>query len=189
MSSRSDRLDLLRALLADRDLRTHEEVRVALADAGHMAHAATIGRDLEELRARRVRGTDGQLVYRVGEPPLVPTAPLDLLDEVLLRFVLSVSVSGNMLVLRTPPACASPVASALDTSGGPAVLGTIAGDDTVLAVIAADHEPLAIADTLQRRSSALTARLTASGTLVPASAASAASPSVRPSASHDRSNR
>ncbi len=45
VSSRSDRLDLLRALLADRDLRTHEEVRVALADAGHMAHAATIGRD------------------------------------------------------------------------------------------------------------------------------------------------
>ena len=185
MSSRSDRLDLLRALLADRDLRTHEEVRVALADAGHMAHAATIGRDLEELGARRVRGTDGQLVYRVGEPPLVPSAPLDLLDEVLLRFVLSVSVSGNMLVLRTPPACASPVASALDTSGGPAVLGTIAGDDTVLAVIAADHDPLAIADTLQRRSSALTARLTASGTLLPASAPSAAPPS----ASHDRSNR
>jgi transcriptional regulator of arginine metabolism len=181
VSSRSARLNVLRALLSDRDLRTHEEVRAALAAAGHAAHAATVGRDLEELRARRVRGTDGQLVYRVGEPPLVPAAPLDLLDDVLLRFVLSVAVSGNMLVLRTPPACASPVASALDTAGGPAVLGTIAGDDTVLAVIAADHDPVAVADALQRRSSALTARLTASGTLLPASAPS--------SAPHDRSNR
>lgn len=185
MSSRSDRLNLLRALLVDRDLRTHEEVRAALADVGHTAHAATIGRDLEELGARRVRGAGGQLVYRVGEPPLVPSAPLDLLDEVLLRFVLSVSVSGNMLVLRTPPACASPVASALDTSGGPAVLGTIAGDDTVLAVIATDHDPVAIADALQRRSSALIARSTTNGPHLSASAPSAPAPS----ASHDRSNR
>jgi len=183
VSSRAQRLSVLRALLAERDLRTHADIRSALAAAGHEAHAATIGRDLEELGARRMRGTDGQLVYRIGEPPLVPAAPLDLLDDVLLRFVLSVAVSGNMLVLRTPPACASPVASALDTSGGPAVLGTIAGDDTVLAVIAADHNPAAVADALQRRSSALTARLTAGGTLLPP-------PSSAPSSvSHDRSNR
>lgn len=195
MSSRGERLQVLRALLADRDLRTHAEVRAALAEAGHTAHAATVGRDLEELGARRVRGSDGQLVYRVGEQPLVPAAPLDLLDDVLLRFVLSVAVSGNMLVLRTPPACASPVASALDTSGGPAVLGTIAGDDTVLAVIAADHDPLAVADALQRRSSALTARMTASGTLLPASTVPKRTSTAFPasqtsqSASHDRSNR
>jgi len=152
MSQRSDRLRVLRTLLAERELRTHADVRMALADAGHPAHAATVGRDLEEVGARRIRGADGQLVYRVGEPPLVPAAPPDVLDDVLARFVLSVEVSGNMLVLRTPPACASPVASALDTSGGPAVLGTVGGDDTVLAVIAQGHDPVAVAQQLRRRS-------------------------------------
>ena len=152
MSARDERLRVLRTLLAERELRTHADVRAALADVGHPAHAATVGRDLEEVGARRVRGPDGMLVYRVGEPPLVPTAPPDVLDDVLARFVLSVAVSGNMLVLRTPPACASPVASALDTSGGPAVLGTIGGDDTVLAVIAEGHDPGAVAAALRRRS-------------------------------------
>ena len=152
MSQRTERLRLLRLLLAEQDLRTHADVRAALAAAGHVAHAATVGRDLEEVGARRVRGTDGQLVYRVGEPPLVPTAPPDVLDDVLARFVLSVEVSGNLLVLRTPPACASPVASALDTSGGPAVLGTVGGDDTVLAVVAEGHDPAAVAEILRSRS-------------------------------------
>jgi transcriptional regulator of arginine metabolism len=156
MSQRSDRLRVLRTLLAERELRTHADVRAALATAGHPAHAATIGRDLEEVGARRVRGDDGQLAYRVGEPPLVPTAPPDVLDDVLARFVLSVAVSGNLLVLRTPPACAAPVASALDTSGGPAVLGTVGGDDTVLAVIAEGHDAALVAETLRRRSSGTT---------------------------------
>ncbi len=152
MSQRTERLRVLRTLLAERELGTHSDVRAALAESGHAAHAATVGRDLEEVGARRVRGSDGQLVYRVGEPPLVPTAPPDVLDDVLARFVLSVAVSGNMLVLRTPPACASPVASALDTSGGPAVLGTVGGDDTVLAVIAEGHDPSVVAETLRARS-------------------------------------
>lgn len=152
MSQRTERLRLLRVLLEEQDLRTHEDVRAALATKGHSTHAATVGRDLEEVGARRVRGTDGQLVYRVGEQPLVPTAPPDVLDDVLARFVLSVAVSGNMLVLRTPPACASPVASALDSSGGTAVLGTVGGDDTVLAVIAEGHDPVVVADALRERS-------------------------------------
>lgn len=152
MSQRAERLRVLRRLLAERELGTHADVRAALAESGHATHAATVGRDLEELGARRVRGSEGRLVYRVGEQPLVPTAPPDVLDDVLARFVLSVSVSGNMLVLRTPPACASPVASALDTSGGPAVLGTIGGDDTVLAVIAEGYEPADVAATLGARS-------------------------------------
>lgn len=152
MTQRTDRLRTLRRLLAERELRTHADVRSALAEAGHPAHAATVGRDLEEVGARRVRGADGQLVYRVGEQPLVPTAPPDVLDDVLARFVLSVAVSGNLLVLRTPPACASPVASALDTSGGPAILGTVSGDDTVLAVIAEGHDPTAVAEVLRSRS-------------------------------------
>jgi transcriptional regulator of arginine metabolism len=152
MSARSERQRVLRSLLDDRELRTQAEVREALVGLGHEAHPATVGRDLEDLGARRVRTDDGRLIYRIEEPLLAPTAPPDLLDEALRRYVLDVEASGNILVLRTPPACASPVASALDASGGEAILGTLAGDDTVMAVIAAGHDPHEVAETLRRRS-------------------------------------
>jgi transcriptional regulator of arginine metabolism len=172
VSARIERHQVLRGLLEVRDLRTQAEVREALADAGHDAHPATVGRDLEELGARRVRTADGRLVYRIGDPPLVPAASPDLLDEALRRYVLRVEASGNLLVLRTPPACASPVASALDTSGGPAVLGTLAGDDTVIAVVADGHDPQQVAAALRRRSEA----------------ASLTVPSPEPHATRDRSH-
>jgi len=165
-SARAERHRALRSLLAERDLRTHAEVREALAAAGHAAHPATVGRDLEEIGARRVRSDDGQLAYRtdaVNPSMLVPTAPADLLDEALRRYVLRVDAASNLLVLRTPPACASPVASALDASGGPAIIGTLAGDDTVLAVVADGHDPAAVADTLRRRA-ATTSTLRSSST-------------------------
>ena len=158
MSARSERQRVLRTLLDDRELRTQAEVREALAGLGHETHPATVGRDLEEIGARRVRTADGRLAYRIGEAALVPTAPPDLLDEALRRYVLHVAASGNMLVLRTPPACASPVASALDASGGPAIIGTLAGDDTVMAVVADGHDPHQVADALRRRSTTTISR-------------------------------
>jgi transcriptional regulator of arginine metabolism len=151
MSDRRDRQSALRRLLQERELRTQAEVREALAQAGHAAHPATVGRDLEDIGARRTRTMDGRLVYRTDEPTAIPSAPPDLLDEALRRYVLRIDAATNLLVLRTPPACASPVASALDASGGPAILGTLAGDDTVIAVIADGHDPYEVADTLQRR--------------------------------------
>jgi transcriptional regulator of arginine metabolism len=109
-----------------------------------------VSRDLEELGTRKVRTIDGQLIYRLDE-----TAPSafgrGLLDDALRRFVESIELSGNIIVLRTPPACASPVASALDGASEGAILGTIAGDDTVLAVVAAGVDPLTIVADLRRR--------------------------------------
>ena len=179
MSARVERQRMLRSLLEARELRTQAEVREALADLGHAAHPATVGRDLEEVGARRVRTTDGRLAYRIGEPPLVPAAPPDVLDEALRRYVLDVAASGNMLVLRTPPACASPVASALDASGGPAILGTLAGDDTVMAVVADGHDPHEVAEALRRRSGMTAPTVTTDGTMTSR---------AHPRASHDRSH-
>lgn len=175
MSARIERQRILREVLAERDLRTQAEVREALAESGHHAHPATIGRDLEEIGARRVRTSDGQLAYRTDTIPVTVTAPTaapDLLDEALRRYVLNVDAAGNLLVLRTPPACASPVASALDASGGPAILGTLAGDDTVFAVVADGHDPNAIASELRRRTSHAVAATTSAASSPAASAAS-----------------
>jgi transcriptional regulator of arginine metabolism len=163
MSTKAVRQELLRVLLRERELGSQQAVRDALAEQGIETHPATVGRDLEELGAVKVRTDDGHLVYRAqgldGVRPsraatvasMPPSAPRDVLDEALETFVTSVAVAGNLLVLRTPPACASPVASALDSFGGPSILGTIAGDDTVVAVVADGHDPRRVAEDLRRR--------------------------------------
>jgi len=147
VSARDERRAVLRGLLASRSLGSQAEVAAALAEAGHPVHAATVSRDLEELGARRVRGSDGALAYRVGAPTPAPRA----VDEVLRRFVVSVAWSGNLAVLRTPPACAHPVASAIDGAGMAGVLATVAGDDTVLVVAAPGSDGAAVADDLAAR--------------------------------------
>ncbi len=130
------RQQLLRQLLAEHDLRSQREVRDELADRGVETTQATVSRDLDELGAVKVRGRDGALVYRLSPDP-GPASARERLQQTLRQFVTSVASSSNIAVLRTPPACASPVASAIDLSEMDGVLATTAGDDTVL-VVAAD---------------------------------------------------
>jgi transcriptional regulator of arginine metabolism len=128
-----ERQQLLRRLLSEHALRSQAEVREVLAAHGVDAHQATVSRDLDELGAVKVRGARGDLVYRLTAEP-GPSHARSRLDEVLRQFVTSVRSSGNLAVLRTPPACADPVASAIDLAELPGVLATVSGDDTVLVV-------------------------------------------------------
>jgi len=63
--------------------------------------------------------------------------------------VVEIALSGNLVVLRTPPGCAHVVASALDRGGLAGLLGTVAGDDTVLLVVAEEHGAPAMVERLQ----------------------------------------
>ena len=127
------RQQLLRQLLTERDLRSQRQVREELAQLGIETTQATVSRDLDEIGAVKVRGGDGTLVYRLSPDP-GPASARSRLHDTLRQFVTSVASSGNIAVLRTPPACASPVASAIDLSEMEGVLATTAGDDTVLVV-------------------------------------------------------
>lgn len=133
MTDKHSRQQLLRQLVTTADLRNQSEVRAALAAAGIEAHETTIGRDLDQLGAVKVRGADGTLVYRLGAAP-GPSSARDRLEDTLVRFVTAADASGNLAVLRTPPACAQPVASAIDLAELEEVLATVSGDDTVLVV-------------------------------------------------------
>jgi transcriptional regulator of arginine metabolism len=150
MSSKTQRQRVLRELLSGDPLGSQAAVRAALARRGIDAHPATVGRDLEELGARRTRDEAGRLAYRLGDDRSA-SAPRRVLDEALRSFVTSVESSGNLLVLRTPPACASPVASALDGARDGSIIGTLAGDDTVIAVVAEGRDPDAVASSLRAR--------------------------------------
>jgi transcriptional regulator of arginine metabolism len=144
------RQQLLRELLVGSDLRSQAEVRDALAGHGVDAHQATVSRDLDELGAVKVRGADGSLVYRLAAEP-GPGSARTRLDVVLRQFVTTVAHSGNLAVLRTPPACAHPVASAIDLAELEGVLATVSGDDTVLVVAEEDLGGAALADRLRTR--------------------------------------
>jgi transcriptional regulator of arginine metabolism len=132
-------------LIRDHAVHSQTELAELLAADGVQATQATLSRDLEELGAVKVRGTDGApAVYQI---PAEGTAPMRLAEQAparlvrLLRELLTgADASGNLVVLRTPPGAAQFLASALDRSGLPEIVGTIAGDDTILVVARAAHE-------------------------------------------------
>jgi transcriptional regulator of arginine metabolism len=105
-----------------------------LADDGVVATQATVSRDLEEMGAVKVRVPGGETVYAVPELPKDRVAPEEHLRRVLGDWVVEVAHSGNLVVLRTPPGSAHVVASALDRAGLDDVIGTVAGDDTIMVV-------------------------------------------------------
>ncbi|MGC5019449.1 arginine repressor [Micromonospora sp. DT47] len=125
-------------LIRDKAIRSQTELADLLAGDGVQVTQATLSRDLEELGAVKARGGDGRAVYLIpedGHRPLrdAETAPARLVR--LLRELLNgVDSSGNIVVLRTPPGAAHYLASALDRAGLPDIVGTIAGDDTILVV-------------------------------------------------------
>jgi transcriptional regulator of arginine metabolism len=100
------------------------------------ATQATVSRDLEELGAVKVRMPGGEAVYAIPEHAHERAAPEEHLKRVLGEWVVQVDWSGNLVVVRTPPGSAHVVGSAVDRAGLPDVLGTVAGDDTVLVVAA-----------------------------------------------------
>lgn len=129
-------------LLRRHPVRSQVELAELLATEGVGVTQATLSRDLVELGAVKVRHADGGLVYAVpGEGgDRTPRAGVEqeLLDARLARLceelLVTAEASANIVVLRTPPGAAQFLASAVDHSVIPTLLGTIAGDDTVLVV-------------------------------------------------------
>jgi transcriptional regulator of arginine metabolism len=105
-----------------------------LADAGIEATQATVSRDLDEIGAVKVRAAGGEPVYAVPELPKERVAPEEHLRRVLGDWVVEVASSANLVVVRTPPGSAHVVASALDRAALADIVGTVAGDDTIMVV-------------------------------------------------------
>lgn len=107
-----------------------------LAADGTEVNVSTVSRDLEELGAIKVRIPGGETAYAIPEMPRQQVAPQDHLRRVLGDWVVEVDRSADLVVVRTPPGSAHVVGSAIDRAGLPDVLGTIAGDDTLLLISA-----------------------------------------------------
>ncbi len=135
-------------LLETRAVGSQSHLVELLAGEGIEATQTTVSRDLEELGALKVRLPGGETAYALPELPSQQVAPEDHLRRVLGEWVVEADCSGNLIVLRTPPGSAHVVGSALDRSGFPGVIGTVAGDDTVLVVASEASGGAAVADRL-----------------------------------------
>ena len=107
-----------------------------LAGADIHATQATVSRDLEEIGAVKVRAAGGESVYAVPDLPKDRVAPEEHLRRVLGEWMVEVASSANVVVVRTPPGSAHVVASALDRAALAEIVGTVAGDDTIMVVAA-----------------------------------------------------
>lgn len=105
-----------------------------LADEGLIVTQATLSRDLADLGAVKHVGSDGRSVYTLPEDPEHPAPGDQRLGRILAEVLIGADHSGNIVVLRTPPGAAQYLASAIDHSGWEHIIGTVAGDDTVLIV-------------------------------------------------------
>jgi transcriptional regulator of arginine metabolism len=132
--SKVQRQHLVARLLEEHRITSQPRLVELLAAEGVEVNQATVSRDLEELGAIKVRVPGGESAYAIPELPREQVAPLDHLRRVLGDWVVDVDRSGDLIVLRTPPGSAHVVGSALDRSGIDGVIGTVAGDDTLLVV-------------------------------------------------------
>ncbi|MBG0831300.1 arginine repressor [Planomonospora sp. ID67723] len=146
-------------LLERQPVRSQPELAKLLLESGVEVTQATLSRDLDELGALKLRAEDGSLVYALpgeggGRIPLArlgtgesPAARLGRLAEELL---VSADASANLVIVRTPPGAAQFLSSAIDHADWESILGTVAGDDTILVVTRDPAGGPAVAEALLR---------------------------------------
>ncbi|GAA2178797.1 arginine repressor [Brooklawnia cerclae] len=135
-SSRVARQGRILSLIESREIGSQAELADILAAEGISVSQGTLSKDLLEIGAVRVRNSAGTLVYA---PPATEvasdhTAHEARLARVCTEILVSASASANLALLKTPPGAAQYFASVIDRVARPEILGTIAGDDTVLVI-------------------------------------------------------
>jgi len=158
--TKAGRQSRIAALLAVTPVHSQTELGRLLADEGVAVTQATLSRDLEEMGAVKVRRAGIGTVYAV--PDEAPGPALRALSEasdgrvsrLAAELLVSVDFSANLVVARTPPGGAHLLASAIDRADLPEVLGTVAGDDTILLVARDPAGGAALAERLRRMTGA-----------------------------------
>lgn len=122
MNKRQQRHEAIRALIRENRISTHQEMTERLCQLGFNCTQATVSRDIVELGLEKSTGKYYVLPEEVR------------LRQAVASFMLTVQAAGNILVVKTRPGCAGSVADALDDASIEGVIGSVAGDDTILLV-------------------------------------------------------
>ena len=134
MGNKRERQGTIRELIASRAVGSQDELRRLLLQRGWDVTQSTLSRDLREMRVARVPDAGGARYAIAGARDENASSPLPAVETLLPPLFSRVDGVGELVVLRTIPGGAQSVAVALDAEQLPDVLGTIAGDDTILIV-------------------------------------------------------
>jgi transcriptional regulator of arginine metabolism len=145
-------------ILNRQPVRSQSQLAKLLADDGLSVTQATLSRDLDELGAVKIRNTGGELIYavpseggdRTPKVPLGESASEGRMARLAAELLISAEASANLVVLRTPPGAAQFFASAIDAAELHEIIGTIAGDDTLLLISREPDGGQALADHMLR---------------------------------------
>jgi transcriptional regulator of arginine metabolism len=132
MSGKRDRHAAVRRLIEERPIASQEELRKLLRQRGWDVTQSTLSRDLRELGVGRLPTHDGGVRYSLPEPGSDPGSPS--LETLLPPLFVDADGVGELLVVHTHRGGAQPVAEAIDMEEWPELLGSIAGDDTILLI-------------------------------------------------------
>ena len=143
MKIKNSRLDAIRLILSTQEIGSQEELLNELAKEGFKLTQATLSRDLHQLRVVKTVGVQGRYRYVLTRPhqyrhegtegEMRPASPTQEANG-----FLSIKFSGNIAVIHTKPSYASTLAYHIDNYEFPEIIGTLAGDDTVMMIIAED---------------------------------------------------
>ena len=131
---KSKRHEKILELIRDNDIETQEQLLQQLQENGFNTTQATISRDIKELRIVKELTSLGTYRYSIPEKD-APPAMSDRLNTIFREGVISADFAENIVVIHTLPGLASAAGSALDAMKSSVVLGTLAGDDTVIIVM------------------------------------------------------
>ena len=127
--NRRERQNAILELVRERALSTQAEVASALRENGFEVVQTTVSRDISDLGLVKVRAPSGRLVY--APPGTTDGDRLRALGAAMRRYALAVEPAGALVVVTTPSGYANALAQAVDEAGHPAIVGTVAGDNTI----------------------------------------------------------
>lgn len=139
MKMTPDRKTKITEIINSGKIRTQEELLAILRKNGYEVTQATLSRDMRSLGAVKIHDVQSGFHYRI---------PTDGKSNQTKPFI-KVEASGQCCVVRTQPGYASAIASVIDKSSIPGVMGTIAGDDTILIIIRLDEDSRRIAESVE----------------------------------------
>ena len=141
------RHEKIKELIQQYDIDTQEELASRLNEAGFKVTQATVSRDIRALKMMKVTGKDGKSRYVILQE--LPTELGEKYTRVLHDALLTIDQGQNILVIRTVPGMAMGVAAALDALNLEEILGSIAGDDTVMCVARTLEDASSVAERLK----------------------------------------
>lgn len=137
MKTKNERIETIKMLISSKELGSQEEVLKALKDEGYKVTQATLSRDLKQLKVAKAASMNGAYVYVLPNETMYKrvTTPRTAKEMLQHSGFISVNFASNICVIKTRPGYASSIAYNIDNCHIPYILGTIAGDDTIILVI------------------------------------------------------